>query len=168
MTTIARTVWIDAPRQKVWDVLADFGNVYLTSPNIKKSYLTSEQETGVGTTRHCDLNMMGAQLEERIVGWEEGQSLKINIYEWKNMPIIKSMDAEFTLSDERDGTRLQATMDYQLGMGPLGAMMDAMMMKSQNSKGWAEFLAGIKHYAETGQPVDGSVKLDTSLVMAVA
>ena len=128
MTSITRTVWIDAPRQKVWDVLADFGNVYLTSPSIEKSYLTSEQKTGVGTTRHCDLNMMGAQLEERIVGWEEGKELKINIYQWKNMPMIRSMDAAFTLSDERNGTRLQATMDYHLGMGPLGAMMDAMMM----------------------------------------
>lgn len=168
MTTITRTVSIDAPRQKVWDVLADFGNVSLTSPSIEKSYLTSEQKTGVGTTRHCDLNMMGAQLEERIVGWEEGRSLKINIYQWKNMPMIRSMDAEFTLSDEGGGTRLQATMDYHLGMGPLGAMMDAMMMKPQNKKGWAEFMAGIKHYAETGKPVDGSVKLDTSPVAAVA
>lgn len=96
MNEITREVWIDTPRQKVWKVLADFGNVYLTSPNITKSYATSDQETGLGATRHCDLTLFGANLEERIVGWDEGHSLKIDIYDWENLPIIKTQGAIFT------------------------------------------------------------------------
>ena len=42
-TVISRKVIIDAPKQKVWDALADFGNVQNMSPNIAKSYLTTEQ-----------------------------------------------------------------------------------------------------------------------------
>ena len=58
-TVISRKVIIDAPKQKVWDALADFGNVQNMSPNIAKSYLTTEQVNGVGAERHCDFTAMG-------------------------------------------------------------------------------------------------------------
>ena len=166
MTKVIREVWIDAPRQKVWDVISDFGNVYLISPDITQSHITSAQETGLGATRHCDFNMMGANVEERIVGWDETHSLKIDVYQRKNLPMIKEMNAEFFLFDENGGTRLQAVMRYELSMGFIGSMMAA-MMKPMYSKNWAAFAAGIKHYIETGEPIDGSLKLDTSPVIAV-
>ena len=55
MTTLTREVRINAPKEKVWDILADFGNIYLFNPGVPKSYLTSDQQVGVGTTRHCDV-----------------------------------------------------------------------------------------------------------------
>jgi len=85
-TTIARKVTVNAQSQKVWEALADFGSVSRLSPNIIKSFKTSEQTGGVGATRHCDFAAMGAQVEERIVEWNEGESMKIDIYESKNMP----------------------------------------------------------------------------------
>ncbi|MDA0195496.1 MAG: hypothetical protein O2887_10070 [Bacteroidetes bacterium] len=38
---------------------------------------------------------MGSQVEERIVEWNEGESLKIDIYESKNIPMITGIVAEF-------------------------------------------------------------------------
>lgn len=166
MTTIAREVWIDAPRDRVWEILADFGNVYLVNPIVTRSYLTSDQTHGVGTTRHCDLARMGARLEERIVGWEEGKSMRIQVYDWEKMPGIRSMEADLTLHDERGGTRLAGEVTYTLGLGPVGGLLDATMMRAQNTKGWELFLAGIKHYAETGRPVEETVRLDRSDVAA--
>ena len=168
MTTITREVLINASKQHVWDVLADFGNVSRTSPTISKSYLTSDETIGLGTTRHCDLTMMGAQLEERIVGWQEGELLQIDIYEWKNMPGIKAMSAEFKVQEEGSQTRLQATMNYELKWGVMGNMMDAMMMRNMNSKGWTQFMAGIKHFAETGNEITPEVKLNVQPVIAIA
>ena len=105
-TIITRKVSIDAPKQKVWEVLADFGNVQSLSPNIEKSYLTTEKKNGVGAQRHCDFVSMGAQVEERIVEWNEGESLKIDIYERKNMPMITGMQAEFKVIEEGGKTLL--------------------------------------------------------------
>ena len=68
-TRIAHEVAIDAPKQNVWEVLSDFGNVYRTSPNIIKSYLTSDQKQGVGTTRHCDFTSMGAPILNSPETW---------------------------------------------------------------------------------------------------
>lgn len=84
-TTLPRSVLINAPKDKVWKALADFGNVMNLSTNVTKSYLTSEKKTGVGTMRHCDLSRMGAQLEERIVDWKERESMTIDIFEKKNL-----------------------------------------------------------------------------------
>lgn len=167
MYEITREVVIDAPRQVVWEALADFGNVQVMNPNITNSTLTSEQESGVGTTRHCDLALMGASLKERIVGWEEGRQLDIDIYEWEKLPGLKSQAARFTLEDEGEGTRLRGTASYSLKFGPLGALMNSMMFNPRFSKGWEIFLAGIKHYAETGESTDG-VRLDVAPVMAPA
>ncbi len=66
-TIIIRRVVIDAPKEKVWASLADFGNVQNLSPNVSKSYLTSDQISGLGATRHCDFTSMGAQVEEKII-----------------------------------------------------------------------------------------------------
>ena len=96
-TIITRKISIKAPKQKVWEALADFGNVFKLSPNLEQSYLTSDQKVGVGATRHCDFVFMGAQVEERIVKWNEGESIKIEIYESKKIPMITGMNANLNL-----------------------------------------------------------------------
>ena len=63
-TVISKKVKINASKDKVWDALADFGNVQNLSPNISKSYSTTDQKNGVGAERHCDFTMMGANVEE--------------------------------------------------------------------------------------------------------
>jgi hypothetical protein len=111
-TSITRKVYINASKQKVWEALADFGNVQALSPNIQKFHLTSKQKNGVGAQRHCDFVAMGAQVEERIVGWKEGESLKIDIYESKNIPMVIGELAEFKKSEEGKNTLLVGTFEY--------------------------------------------------------
>lgn len=161
---ITRHITINAPAHEVWDVLADFGNVYKANKGITTSKLTSTQTEGVGTTRACDLTMMNATLLERITGWEEGRRLDIDIYDWKNLPGMKTMGASFILEDHGDTTSLTAIMRYDLKWGTVGKAMDATMMRAMNVKGWEEFVAGIKHHVETGEIVDKSTRLDRTLV----
>ena len=162
-TTIARKVTVDASPQKVWDALADFGSVSRLSPNIVKSYNTSEQAGGVGATRHCDFAMMGAEVEERIVEWNEGKSMKIDVYEVKNMPMITDMKAEFSLIPDGKSTIVSGIFEYNM-KGALGILMNNITMKKMNEKAWVKFLAGIKHHLESGEDVEKSTKLDTSTV----
>jgi len=162
-TVISRKVIIDAPKQKVWDALDDFGNVQNMSPNISKSYLTTEQKNGVGTERHCDFTAMGAQVEERIVEWNEGESLKIDIYERKNMPMIADILASFNLEEKDNKVILHASFEYSMSSG-LGNVMNSLVMKKMNIKSWELFIAGIKHHVETGEYVDKGIQLDLSAV----
>ena len=82
-TKIKRRVKIDAPKAKVWKALADFGNVYKISKGVVSSHSTSKKKNGVGATRHCDLVNMGAQVDERITKWKEGEYMNIEIFKTK-------------------------------------------------------------------------------------
>lgn len=165
-TTIARKVTVNAESQKVWEALADFGSVSRLSPNIIKSFKTSEQSGGVGATRHCDFASMGAQVEERIVEWNEGESMKIDIYESKNMPMITNMKAEFALTPEGEKTIITGVFEYGM-KGALGNLVNNISLKKMNEKAWVKFLAGIKHHVESGEDIEKNTKLDTSTVEIV-
>ena len=160
-TVISRKIGINASQKKVWDALADFGNVQNMSPNIAKSYLTTEKTNGIGAERHCDFTAMGVQVEERIVEWEEGKSMKIEIYERKNMPMLTDIFATFEVSEKDKKVLLQADFEYDMS-NRLGNLINGLVMKKMNVKSWELFLAGIKHHIETGEKVEKGVRLDVS------
>ena len=45
---------IEASRDKVWAVLADFPNIAAWNSGVNQSYSTSDATAGVGAKRHCD------------------------------------------------------------------------------------------------------------------
>jgi len=160
VTKITREVHINAPKEKVWEILTDFGNVSLYSPGVLKSYLTSDQQRGVGTTRHCDLATLGliknATLEERIIAWDEGESLEIEIYGGTKTPPFKKAVGAYSLREDNGGTLVSFTVEYSLKFGPVGYLMDKLMFATQSGKAFTSTLASLKHYAEADQPVEGA------------
>ena len=168
MTSIIREVVIKAPRQQVWGSLSDLGNVYRMGPTITKSYLTSEKTSGIDATRHCDFSMMGSSVDERITGWDEGKRLEIGFDNWDNMPGMTSMSAEFSLTDEGADTRMRAIMNYEVGMGVVGKMMNSAMVKPMNTKNWDSFVAGIRHHIETGEEVSKETATNMSDIIVIA
>ncbi|MFC1975698.1 SRPBCC family protein [Chloroflexota bacterium] len=171
MTTLTREVRIKAPKEKVWEMLADFGNIHLFSPGVPQSYLTSDQQRGVGTTRHCDLAggpIQNASVEERIIAWNEGESMQIEIYEGTGTPPFKKAVATISVREDNGGTLVTGTLAYSLRLGPVGYLMDKLMVASQFGKAWTGVLAGLKHYAETDQPVEGARGINFEPVAVVA
>ena len=164
MHKITGSLVVNAPREQVWNVLADFGNVYKVSPGVKHSHSTSEAPNGEGATRHCDLSLMGATVEERITRYEAPSLMEIDIYEWKKLPFMKKLGADFTLDEQGDKTLLTGVFWYEMTRNPVGHVMNALMMKRMNKKTWVQFMAGIKHYAETGDAVEDSTTLDLAAV----
>ena len=45
-TRIVKEVIIDASKEKVWEVVTDFGGIYKASPAVLKSYLTRTKNRG--------------------------------------------------------------------------------------------------------------------------
>jgi carbon monoxide dehydrogenase subunit G len=167
MTTIIREISINASQQKVWDILADFGGIYKFNPGVSKSYSTSTANGGVGATRHCDLLPAGA-VEERIIEWHEGRDYKIEIYKGKGAPPFKTAVGHLKVQPDGSGSKVSMHFHYSLKFGFIGSLMDRLLVKNQFSKAVPGILAGLKHYAETGEMVDNKVRLDRQLVTAVA
>ncbi|MEY3674363.1 MAG: hypothetical protein RJB47_1071 [Pseudomonadota bacterium] len=166
-TQIIREIQIQLPQDKVWAKLADFGNICHGHPAVKKSFITSAQKTGVGATRHCDLTMMGATAEERVIEWTEGQSITIEIYELHNMPGIDKLTLQLSARSVTGGTVMRGEMNYTM-KNWFFDIMNSVMMKSMNAKLLDGIMAGHKKYMETGEIVNEKTPLDLSQVVRLA
>ncbi len=167
MTTITRSVSIDAPSDEVWATLADFGNISVFNPSVKSSQLTSDHSGGLGATRECVLAPMGV-VQERITDWEEGRSMSVEIYDRKMIPGLKSGVARIELAPRGEQTTVSVTMDYSVGLGPVGASMNAMGMRRMFGKALAGLVAGLKHHVETGETVTADTKIPVKAVSKAA
>lgn len=156
MTTITHEVRINAPKEKVWAILADLGGIQTFNPNVSKSYYTSDSKEGVGASRHCDLLPMGA-VEEQVIEWRSGESYTIKITEGQKIPPFKHNFGRLSVKEDGRGSIATMHFEYTLKYGFIGALMDRLMVKSQFSKAIPGILVGLKHYAETGEPVDRQV-----------
>ena len=154
MTLLTAEVHIDAPKEKVWEVLANLGDIYKWNPGVARSNWTSDQKQGVGASRHCDLQNPSGTLEERAIEWREGEGYKIDVYE-SSLPLKNTV--EFAIEPEGAGTRAYVTVDYRLKFGPVGALLDVLFVRRQMQKGFDQLLAGLKYHVETGKPVDDKV-----------
>jgi len=153
MTKVTKEIWIEAPTDKVWRVLADIGAIQDYSPNVAKSHATSEATAGEGASRHCDLLPMGT-VEERIVEWQEGQQYTIDIYASKNVPF--NGVAHFAVKPNGSGTIVTQTMEFTMKGGVVGALAGRPMEK-QIGRVIEGNLLGLKHYVETGEVVTRDV-----------
>lgn len=150
MTRIESSIRIDAPKDKVWAVLADFGGIQKFHPGLKSSHSTSEANEGVGATRQCVLKPMGT-IQERIVEWKDGEEMLVEIYEGKNMPPLDFEDTKARLSARAEGDKTVVTMKMAYETkGLAGAAMNP-VLKSQFSKTVPSILQGLKYYVENGK-----------------
>ncbi len=155
MGQASATRTINAPAESVWSVLADFGNVYRYHPAIKHSVLTGDADSGPGARRKC-LFHDGGSVTEEITEWIDGESYTVNFTQM-DMPL---KTARATLSvipvDDHTSTAL-VRMDYTPKWGPLGALIDAVMMRRMMNVMFSRVLAGLDHYVTTGEPIDKGI-----------
>lgn len=137
---------IDRPRDEVWQTLADLGSIEVWNPGVVKSYWTSEHQEGLGAARHCDLKPFGT-LEERATAWDHGERLTIEIHEHTKMPFTRA-EADFVLSDDGDGTRIDLHYSYHMRYGPLGPVLDRLAVRKQLVRGLGGLLKGLKRHVE--------------------
>ncbi len=165
-TTIKREIEINLPKENVWKALADFGNICHGHPAVSKSWITSAQKEGVGATRHCDFTMMGATGEERIIDWNEGKNVKVEVYELHKMPGINTMEMDLAVREKGGHSVLTGTMQYTMKNGFFD-IMNSIMMKGMNTKILDGIMAGHKLYIETGTIVNEKTKLDLTQVVTL-
>ena len=93
--------------------------------------------------------------------------MQIEIYEGIGAPPFKKAVGTISVTDDNGGTLVTGTLEYSLKFGPVGYLMDKLMVASQFGKAWTGVLAGLKHYAETDQQVEGARGLSFEPVAVV-
>ena len=153
MGSFATSVRIEAPKDRVWEVLSDLGSIYKWNPGIAHSFTTSDAARGDNAMRQCDLPD-GGFLRERAFNWSEGEGFTIDIYE-TSLPLKESL-VDFRATPDGEATVVNLKMDYKLKFGPIGVLMDAVFASRQARNGMADLLAGLKDYVETGKQANPS------------
>ena len=165
MKELRTEIEIDASPERVWEVLADFGGVSNWAPTITESRSLTEANEGVGAERTCDHVKMGT-LEERIVDWEEGERYAYIVTKGLPMP-MKSLKNDWSTASANGATRVDLKMVFETKFGPLGRMMEAMLLRRMMRKEMAITLAGLKYHVETGKTVTTEVEDDLPISAVV-
>lgn len=146
MATFTVSETIHAPTMDVWAALADVGSIHVWNPGVKSSHCTSEQDTGHGASRHCDLGG-DRYLEEQVVEFDRGQRLTMRVT-GSNLPFARA-DIRFVLEPEETSTRVTIQPDYALKYGPVGVLMDRLFVQRTYRKGMNALLKGLKEHVES-------------------
>ena len=108
------------------------------------------------TARYYDANPFH-NAEDRATSWEEGHHYA---YEVKNIGPIKSAYNRFSLNPVGEAeTALTQTLDFQMKLGPAGALMDTLVFRPQFRKQMEQSLTALKEYVEHNEAVDISADL---------
>ena len=148
MTKVAVETRIDAPKERVWEVIADLGAVSVWNPALADSHYTSAAKEGLEASRHCDFPD-GGYVKENVIEWKPGEAVALEITEG-TVPFA-SARGSMSLSEDGDGTIVTLALEYELKSD---TPVDPQQVERENREDlFPLVLAGLKHYVETGEPM---------------
>jgi ligand-binding SRPBCC domain-containing protein len=147
MTVLENSIRIDAPPEKVWAVLTSLEALQNYDPGVTRSEIISVAREGIGAARECHL-APGGSFKERVAEWLPGEALAFELFEC-TLP-VKTLRHRYTFAAEEGGTRVRQRMEYELNMGALGWLLDALFVRRRWDAGIKGFFSGLKRYVETG------------------
>ena len=154
MTKVSGQILIDAPVQKVWEVLADFGGVQNWAPGVTKSYSTSPNNSGSGAARHCDVPGFGG-IEEYITEWNDGSGFTFQV---EPVGLIDKSVSKWSVTPQGDKTLVYTELDLKMRFGPIGALMEKLFVRRRIENGTRNALAGLKQHVKTGELIGTEFK----------
>lgn len=153
MTILTISHTIHSPLKTTWAAVAeDFGGIYKYHPRVKHSPLISSISSGLGTTRRCEFHD-NSTVDEEIVGWEKEKEVRISLTN-AAMPLN---DIEATIrfkAIDGQSCTVDFTMSYTPKFGPLGWVMDRVMLRPMMGKILKQMLEGLDRHLATGEIID--------------
>lgn len=147
MAKVSGQIVIDAPAERVWEVLADFGGVQKWAPGVTKSYSTSKSNGGADAARHCDIPGFGG-IEEFVTEWNEGVGFT---YRVEPFGMIDESSSTWRITPQGDKTLVYTELILNMRFGVLGSLMERLFVKRKVEKGTRNGLEGLKQHVMTGE-----------------
>jgi hypothetical protein len=126
MTTIHHEIEAACPPESLWDLLADLEAVQHYNPTVRAAAVKGTRRTGVGAERVCDLRPKG-RVVERVTHWEEGRVVGLEVAE-SDWP-IRFMHWVTRIEPKDGGSVITQELEYAMKFGPLGWLLDKLVMK---------------------------------------
>jgi hypothetical protein len=145
MTTIRHDLRARCAPDRIWGLLADLTAVAQYNPGVAAASLQGTQRSGVGAMRRCDLKPKG-RVAERVTVWEEGRAVGLEVAE-SDWP-IHFMRWVTRIEPAEGGCRITQELEYRVKFGPLGWLLDRLVMERKLRSTLDEVLASLVRHAE--------------------
>ena len=109
MAKQVKKVRINEGKEKVWEIMADYGGVANWAPTITSSNLLTDANGGMGARRTCD-HISGAAIEEVITEWEEGEYYSYEMT--TSLGPVKTLVNTWAVRSEGNDTVVTLSMDF--------------------------------------------------------
>ncbi len=145
MTTVINEMVISAPKEKIWNILADLEALERYDPTVKTSKLISTEKSGLGARR---VTMRDGKnwFEEKITISQPNEALTYQLTDC-SFP-INGLKHSYSFEQVGNQTKVKQVMEYTVKFGLLGRLLDVLMIRKQTNAGIKKFFAGLKEYAE--------------------
>lgn len=145
MTSLHHEVHANCPPERVWALLSDLEAVSRYNPTVAAARTRGDLSVGVGAERECDLRPSG-RVVERVTTWESGRAVGLEVIE-SDWPIV--FMRWVTRIEPRDGgCRVTQDLDYQVKFGPLGWLLDTLIMRRKLTMTLDDVFARLARTAE--------------------
>ncbi|MCD4657807.1 MAG: SRPBCC family protein [Planctomycetes bacterium] len=146
-----KTIKVNVPAEKIWQVLADFSSVERFAVTIKTSPIVNDVKSGLGAKRKCTFNN-GSSLVEEIIDFREGQGFKMVLSDY-SLP-LKSMHSEMGIRKiDENISEIYMSTDFVVKGGPLGRLMGHFLMRPAMKGVFKKLLSGLAYHCVTGKLV---------------
>jgi hypothetical protein len=153
MGIIRHEIEARCPPQRIWALLARLEAVAEYNPGVRAARLRSGAATGPGAERECDLLPSG-RVVERVTVWEEGRALGLEVIE-SDWP-IHFMRWVTRVEPRPGGSLLTQDLEYAMKFGPLGGLLDRLVVRRKLTATLDGVLAALVARAENlSTPVVG-------------
>ena len=145
MTTIQHEIAAKCPPAALWRLLSDLEAVGRYNPGVESAAIHGDQASGVGAMRVCQLKPKGRVLE-RVTHWEEGRAVGLEVTE-SDWP-IHFMRWVTRIAPSGAGSTISQSLEYKVKLGPLGWLLDNLVMKRKLKSSLDAVFASLVEHAE--------------------
>lgn len=145
MSSIRHDVNANCPPARVWAILSDLEAVQFYNPNVRTARVLGSSRSGLGAVRECELNPSG-QVTERVIHWEDGTAVGFEVVK-SDFP-FHFMRWTTRLEPQAHGCRITQDLEYSPKFGPLGWLLDALVMRRKLRSNLDQIFAALVKRAE--------------------
>ena len=154
MSHVQKTQVINAPIGPTWAAVSKLGAVQDWHPNVARATVLTSDDSGVGASRRVEFQD-GRGSVETVIEESEQQFTKMDMS--AESPLEKIVVTIHTKERSAEATEVTFTVDYGMKYGPIGWVIDALMIKRLFRKAFDSALAGLAYHLESGNLVTDAV-----------
>ena len=145
---------LELDRENAWQKLRDISHPDCYVQGLSQVEMTTEQREGVGASRRVHQGK-SIVLDETVTEWQEGEGFTIRLHRGGKGPVPPMQEAWFDYGiRERDGRiYLHNRMRYRVGLGPLGSLLNTLVLRKMIASAVRDTTIGQKLYYERGDKV---------------